>query len=118
MHDPPFGAVSPVEIGSGESMRPSLLPDRVYAEVRGFQWHRDSKYGGDASLQIVRDVGTRESVDGHRSATEPGRATRQAAPASAAARCAATCVSAPPGAATVWSPWSSRAPRSKTRRGG
>jgi hypothetical protein len=78
-------------------MRPSLLPDRVYAEVRGFQWHRDSKYGGDASLQIVRDVGTRQSVDGHRSATEPGRATRQAAPASAAARCAATCVSAPPG---------------------
>jgi hypothetical protein len=61
-------------------MRPSLLPDRVYAEVRGFQWHRDSKYGGDASLQIVRNVGTRESVDGHRSATEPGRATGQAAP--------------------------------------
>jgi len=34
-------------------MRPSLLPDRVYAEVRGFQWHRDSQYGVDASLQIV-----------------------------------------------------------------
>ena len=70
----------------------------------GRRWWVASVLGG--SVRSRTDCGrpTHPHATSRTTWSDTGRATRQAPPASAAARCAATCVSAPHGAAIAWRP--------------